>query len=117
MFCFFKVYPNGDGMGRGTHLSLFFVVMKGEYDSLLPWPFRQKVTMVLLDQESGQSHLTDSFRPDTTSSSFRRPVSDMNVASGCPLFVSHAVLETPKYLKDDTIMLKFIIDLTDLNHP
>lgn len=110
------MYLNGDGMGRGSHLSLFFVVMKGEYDNLLPWPFQQKVTMVLLDQ-TGHSHMTDSFKPDATSSSFRKPTADMNVASGCPLFVSHAVLESGKYVKDDTIMLKFIVDLTGLNHP
>jgi len=30
-------------LGKGSHMSLFFVVMKGEYDALLPWPFRQKV--------------------------------------------------------------------------
>ena len=38
-----RVYLNGDGMGKGTHLSLFFVLMRGEYDALLEWPFRQKV--------------------------------------------------------------------------
>lgn len=38
-----RIYLNGDGMGKGTHLSLFFVVMRGEYDALLPWPFKQKV--------------------------------------------------------------------------
>ena len=26
-----KIYMNGDGIGKGTHLSLFFVVMKGEF--------------------------------------------------------------------------------------
>ena len=30
-----RLYLNGDGMGRGTHLSLFFVVMRGEFDALL----------------------------------------------------------------------------------
>ena len=39
-----RIYLNGDGMGKGTHVSLFFVVMRGDYDALLPWPFRQKVT-------------------------------------------------------------------------
>lgn len=34
---------NGDGTGKRTHLSLFIVIMKGEYDALLPWPFRNKV--------------------------------------------------------------------------
>lgn len=39
-----RVYLNGDGTGRGTHLSLFFVVMKGPNDALLRWPFNQKVS-------------------------------------------------------------------------
>ena len=28
-----RIYLNGDGMGRGTHISLFFVVMRGQYDA------------------------------------------------------------------------------------
>jgi len=38
-----RLYLNGDGMGKGTHVSLFFVIMRGAYDALLKWPFRQKV--------------------------------------------------------------------------
>ena len=68
-----RVYLNGDGMGKGTHLSLFFVLMRGEYDALLEWPFRQKVTLSLLDQSPARRDLSDTFRPDPTSSSFRRP--------------------------------------------
>ncbi|CAG2212657.1 TRAF3 [Mytilus edulis] len=41
-----RLYLNGDGMGKGTHLSLFFVVMRGEYDALLPWPFQQKSYLI-----------------------------------------------------------------------
>ena len=29
-----KIYMNGDGFGKGSHLSLFFVVVKGELDSV-----------------------------------------------------------------------------------
>lgn len=104
-------------MGKGSHMSLFFVIMRGEYDNLLPWPFQQKVTMTLLDQDMGQCNLSDSFRPDPASSSFKKPTTDMNIASGCPLFVSHAVLETPKYVMDGTIMIKFVTDLQNFNHP
>lgn len=43
-----RVYLNGDGTGKGTHVSLFFVVMKGDYDALLPWPFRHKVRRAAL---------------------------------------------------------------------
>ncbi|XP_045891558.1 TNF receptor-associated factor 2-like isoform X5 [Micropterus dolomieu] len=38
-----RIYLNGDGTGRGTHLSLFFVVMRGHSDALLKWPFNQKM--------------------------------------------------------------------------
>ncbi|XP_061171996.1 TNF receptor-associated factor 3-like [Saccostrea echinata] len=109
-----RVYLNGDGVGKGTHLSLFFVVQKGEYDALLPWPFKQKVTLMLLDQENRTRHIADSFRPDVKSSSFKRPNTEMNIASGCPMFVSHPVLETPGYLRDDTIFIKVVVATDDL---
>ena len=38
-----RAYLNGDGIGENTHLSLFFVIMKGDYDPLLWWPFDHKV--------------------------------------------------------------------------
>lgn len=104
-------------MGKGSHMSLFFVVMRGEYDNLLQWPFQQKVTMTLLDQENGRANLSDTFRPDPASSSFKKPTTDMNIASGCPLFVSHAILESPTYVKDDIVMLKFEVDSSNIRHP
>ncbi|NXA34848.1 TRAF2 factor, partial [Eudromia elegans] len=106
-----RIYLNGDGTGKGTHVSLFFVVMKGDYDALLPWPFRQKVTFMLLDQNN-REHVIDAFRPDLTSASFQRPVNDMNVASGCPMFLPLSKLQSPKYayVKEDTLFLKCIIE-------
>ncbi|NXG86928.1 TRAF2 factor, partial [Stercorarius parasiticus] len=106
-----RVYLNGDGTGKGTHVSLFFVVMKGDYDALLPWPFRHKVTFMLLDQNN-REHIIDAFRPDLTSASFQRPVNDMNVASGCPMFLPLSKLQSPKYayVKEDTLFLKCIIE-------
>uniref|UniRef100_A0A673BWY9 TNF receptor-associated factor n=1 Tax=Sphaeramia orbicularis TaxID=375764 RepID=A0A673BWY9_9TELE len=117
-----RVYLNGDGMGKGTHLSLFFVVMRGEYDALLPWPFRQKVTLMLMDQGTSRKHLGDAFKPDPNSSSFKRPSAEMNIASGCPLFVSQSVLETGSYIKDDTIHQSkspqwVTVDTSDLPDP
>ncbi|XP_043930463.1 TNF receptor-associated factor 3 [Protopterus annectens] len=114
-----RVYLNGDGMGRGTHLSLFFVVMRGEYDALLPWPFKQKVTLMLMDQGSTRRHLGDAFKPDPNSSSFKRPSGEMNIASGCPLFVAQTQLEggPGTYIKDDTIFIKVTVDTSDMPDP
>nr|XP_030694112.1 TNF receptor-associated factor 2 isoform X2 [Globicephala melas] len=109
-----RAYLNGDGTGRGTHLSLFFVLMKGPHDALLHWPFNQKVTLMLLDQNN-REHVIDAFRPDVTSSSFQRPVSDMNIASGCPLFCPVSKMEAKNsYVRDDAIFIKAIVDLTGL---
>uniref|UniRef100_A0A8C6K3F4 TNF receptor-associated factor n=1 Tax=Melopsittacus undulatus TaxID=13146 RepID=A0A8C6K3F4_MELUD len=109
-----RIYLNGDGTGRGTHLSLFFVVMKGPNDALLRWPFNQKVTLMLLDQNN-REHIIDAFRPDVTSSSFQRPVTEMNIASGCPLFCPVSVMEAKNsYVRDDAIFIKAIVDLTGL---
>ena len=108
-----RLYLNGDGMGKGTHLSLFFVVMRGEYDALLPWPFQQKVTLVLMDQTYGR-HVSDTFRPDPTSSSFKKPRNEMNIASGCPLFVPLSTLDGGDYIRDDTLFIKVVVDTSDV---
>lgn len=65
-----------------------------------------QVTLMLMDQGPSRKHLADAFKPDPNSSSFRRPAAEMNIASGCPLFVSQSVLETGSYIKDDTIFIK-----------
>ena len=108
-----RIYLNGDGMGRGTHISVFFVVMRGQYDALLRWPFRQKVTFMLMDQDNVE-HVIDAFRPDPSSSSFQRPRRETNIASGCPMFCSLTELNNHAYVRDDTMFLKIIVDTSDL---
>ena len=44
-----SLYPNGTGEGKNTHLSIFFYIMKGDYDSNLQWPFPKRVTFTLID--------------------------------------------------------------------
>ena len=104
-----KIYMNGDGFGKGSHLSLFFVVMKGDYDALQTWPFQKKITMMLLDQGNGD-HMIDAFHSDPQSSSFQRPKSDMNIASGSPLFMPLDSLSNRQYIKDDVMFVKIIVD-------
>ncbi len=108
-----RLYMNGDGTGKGTHLSFFITLMRGEYDALLPWPFRQAITLTLVDQNK-QRDIVQSFRPEPTSSSFQRPRNEMNVASGCPTFALVSVLDNVSYVKDDTLFLKCKVDLIGL---
>ena len=111
-----RAYLNGDGIGYSTHLSVFFVLMRGEYDQLLRWPFENKVSLILVDQTL-RRHVVQTFKPTPDSSSFQKPKSDMNVASGCPQFAELSVLEEGDYVKNDVLFLKCVVDTSKIQHP
>ena len=111
-----RAYLNGDGIGAGTHLSVFFVLMRGEYDPLLNWPFAHKVSLILVAQ-GNRRHIIQTFRPTSESSSFQRPQTDMNVASGCPKLADLSVLEEGNYVKDDVLFIKCVVDTSKIVHP
>nr|XP_020475958.1 TNF receptor-associated factor 5-like [Monopterus albus] len=116
-----KAYLNGDGEGRGTHLSLYVVLMPGDFDALLPWPFRQTVSLSVLDQSGAGNHRSLSFRPDPTSKSFQQPKAESgsNIAVGFSCFIPLNKLETPHnavYVKDDTMFVKVKVDVSGLDH-
>ena len=105
--------PNGNGEGKNTHLSVFIVIMKGEYDAILPWPFLQRLTFTLVDQQedtSQRENVVMSLKADPTLESFARPVGDENMGCGFPTFVSHVKLQTRRYIVDNTIFLKVKIE-------
>ena len=110
-----RLYILGDGIGKASHMSLFFVLMKGEFDNILQWPFNHKVTFKLINQCSGRD-VVDIFKPDPLSSSFQKPKRDMNIASGCPRFVSLNELMQNGFIVDDTIFIKVKVDTTTMKH-
>ncbi|CAF1636685.1 unnamed protein product, partial [Rotaria sordida] len=111
-----RLYLNGDGNARRTHISLFFVLMRSLNDPILKFPFKYKVTFCLYDQTSAQRHIIDSFRPDIKSSSFQRPRLEMNIASGIPKFFPLEAIqqEGNPYVRDDTMFIKTMVDFGDI---
>jgi hypothetical protein len=110
-----RLYFYGDGNARRTHMSIFFVLMRGEYDAILQFPFIFKVTFCLYDQTDQQRHIIDSFRPDPKSSSFQRPLFNMNIASGIPKFFPLAIFQQDNnpYIHDDTMFIKIVVHFVD----
>ena len=86
----------------------FLRFLKGDYDPLQTWPFQKKIAMMLLDQDNGD-HMIDAFNSDPESSSFQRPESDMNIASGLPLFMPLDSLNSRQFVKDDVIFIKMVV--------
>ena len=111
-----RLYLQGDGNARQSHMSLFFVLMRGPHDAILKFPFNYKVTFCIYDQAGGGRHIIDSFRPDTRSNSFQRPRSDMNIASGIPKFFPLSLLEQENnsYVRDDTMFIKILVHFNDI---
>ncbi|XP_074631365.1 TNF receptor-associated factor 6-like isoform X1 [Acropora palmata] len=104
-----SVNPNGDGSGKNTHLSAFVIVMKGEYDGMLPWPFSQKVSFTLIDQQESlneRENIVMHFKSNTRLENFARPVSEENPGRGYARFVSHERLKSRRFIVDDTLFIQ-----------
>ena len=100
-----RAYLNGDGVGKGTHLSVFCVIMCSVLDSELQWPFQQIVSLILINQKDPRESIVQTFKPDPASSSFQRPRQNMNIASGFPTFAPLSVLRDQRYVAGDEIIL------------
>lgn len=104
-----RIYPNGHDSVKGTHLSVFIISMKGEYDAILPWPMERVVKFTLIDQQEDANPVTlenvlvHFWRQFLCS--IPRPL-EKEPATGKIIFMSHQELHTRRYLADDTLFLQ-----------
>ena len=110
-----RLFLNGNNEARHSYLSIYSILMRSEYDALLEWPFRFKVTFTLLNQaqsENDQDHFSAFFWPDISSSCFQRPRSNMNDAYGFEKFFSLNELQCHRssYVRDDTLFIQVAVD-------
>ena len=114
-----KVCANGRNTSRGTHVSVFVCLMRGEFDNYLKWPFRGDVTIQLLNQIENKGHheKTLDFADDTPDHcAVRVTVGERAKSWGWHEFISHRALNYDKncqYLKYDS--LHFRITKVKLN--
>ncbi|CAH1271322.1 TRAF1 [Branchiostoma lanceolatum] len=116
-----QVYLNGYGRAEDTHISVFLIILKGEYDAILPWPFRQQVTFTLLDQDHREDvaksfHIGAHAYPPSLDLSLARPTAEENLPCGTPDFVplEQVYNSGHAYVRDDTMFLKITVDTTGL---
>ena len=104
-----RIDPNGAGSSKNTHLSVYIIVMKGEYDPILPWPFKKKVKFTLIDQQEDpaeRENVASQFTPIDYPESFARPKLEENTGHGYAKFISHEKLHSRRYLVDDNLFLQ-----------
>ena len=104
-----NVDANGFGSGKGTHVSVYVLFTKGEFDDSLKWPFRGVIVFRLLDQLNGEDHKTGTNTYDDTVEDryCSRVIYGERAKSGWGLFkfISHSQLN-PKYLRNDTLQFQ-----------
>eukprot|EP00731_Ephydatia_muelleri_P022338 Em0014g929a len=111
-----RAYLYGDGAGKGTHVSVFLVIMRSEFDDVLLWPFKHRVVISLVNLDNPlkpDAGITHKFVPSQQSSSFEKPKETFNVASGFPQFAPLSILTDSRYVKNDTMYFRVKLEPPD----
>ena len=93
---YLQVRANGYSTGTGTHVGVSVVLMKGENDDSLKWPFNSEITIQLLNWREDKGHVEKTINHYNASSKCRTRVTQGNIAPGgwgIPDFISHSDLE------------------------
>ncbi|XP_075249248.1 uncharacterized protein LOC142341862 isoform X3 [Convolutriloba macropyga] len=51
------MYPDGFASAKGSHISIFLKVLRGDFDSYLQWPFPHTVKIAILSQDQSRQHI------------------------------------------------------------
>ena len=104
-----KVKVVAEKFGTGTFMWVYIVVMRGEYDAVLTWPFERNVRLTVIDQKKDLvrrqniiSHLIRDINPEA----FKRPVGEENDAAMFPEILNPERLNSRSYIVDDTLFLQ-----------
>ena len=115
-----------DFLPHAPQLSIGIVLMEGEYDNILTWPFSKKITFTIIDQNKDlkerQNHI-DSLSPREQrkrGSYFlhnlfsERPEEKMMTVEGeIPCFISQETLQTKPFIVNDTLFIQVDIEPDD----
>ena len=109
-----RVDANGIGKGKGTHVSLFVCLMKGEHDQYLQWPFKGEISIQMLNWREDNQHKEKIIHfNDSADIKYRSKVieGERGLEWGYHEFIRIADLEyDPKkncaYLQEDTLCIK-----------
>ena len=103
---FLRMYLNGEGTGKNTHLSVFFSILQSENDGELDWPFNRTVQLKLVNHLNEADSITKILTPYPHSPTFQKPGYSFNIPSGFPKFAPVSKLLNDHFTKSNTITLQ-----------
>ena len=106
------VDANGCGRGKGTHVSVFVCLMRGEFDDYLKWPFNGTVTVQLKrERKPPLSRNTIEIDKAVPKECVCKPTEERNKGWGPSMYISHDELHAGGYLKDNKLFFCVNIEL------
>ena len=120
-----SVDADGSNDGEGTHVSVFAILMRGEFDDSLKWPFQGSVVLQLCNQLEDKHHCGDiiNFSETRNTKSVSRVTSGEMAESGWGIytFIPHNDLKFKQsnncqYLQNDCLHFR-IITVESLSEP
>ena len=122
-----RIYTNGSSDVRGTHLSCYIYLMRGDYDEQLEWPFRGTVCIELLNQLEDANHHEETVTFNTSDPknyNVRVKKGNMGVTGlGKSKFIIQSELNLKvaikrQYLKDDCLFFRVShVDVQSVSKP
>ena len=109
---FFLKGVNG---GDERHIGLFVGITQGEYDTILEWPFCGRIVLTIKDQSTDvnafRHDISGTFMAKRNLGAFQKPTATGRYSNlyGYAEFAPTALVCSPQYLKDDTVMIKIEI--------
>ena len=98
-----NVCANGHGDGKGTHVSVFVCLMKGEFDDDLKWPFSGEIAIQLKTTNPHEPQYSMVIHLDDCSDDVVcKPTRERNCGHGYPEFISYCDLYA-NYLTGDKL--------------
>ena len=118
----YKVVINIDTNGydecKGTHVSVWVYLMRGEYDDQLEFPFKGTIKFELLNQLEDENHHCESYTHDGTLDCSKRVIDGerSDTARGVQAFIPHEDLghnatKNCQYLQDDCLVFRISVDV------
>ena len=112
------VYSKGYGSGKGTHVSIYTCIMRGQFDDSLQWPFTGAITIQLLNQAEDKNHVEfiNNYYNAVGFDCSKRVIGSTSLLSGgwgSPEFIHHSSLgynaeKNTQYLRNDTLHFRIL---------
>lgn len=110
-----KILLNGEKRdrlaNRPPHVALYIVLLKGDYDEVLPFPFPFPIKITLINAGKNDD-IVHRLIPDDKVH-FQKPTRELNPAIGFAQFCSHESLYSKGFVKEDSIFIKIQVETDD----